>query len=134
MLAVVVGTGGDLQREPRTRIKGNDTGRFQPDCNGTEARVRCHDFVQGSVCVAEKRERVAVDAEIKAEFKSLNEKLDSALTTLYGCEESGQPGLRIRVDRIEQERRFIKVVLGWIGGILTVVVGERIKSYFTGNH
>lgn len=75
-----------------------------------------------------------MDAEIKAEFKSLNEKLDSALTTLYGCEESGQPGLRIRVDRIEQSAKLTVSMIRWIGGILTIVVGERIKSYFTGHH
>ena len=81
-----------------------------------------------------------MDAETATEFKNLNEKLDSALTTLYGCEKTGAPGMKIRVDRLEQTDKLRAVELEkaeasrntkikWLAGVVGVVVAERIKTW-----
>ena len=82
---------------------------------------------------------MTLDPLIKAEFDKLNlrfdvhtEKLDEVLTTVYGCDGAHVLGMKTRVDRLEQAEGRRGAWLKWVSGLLVVIIGERIKSYFKG--
>ena len=65
---------------------------------------------------------------IKAQLERIEDKLDKACGTIHG--EGEQPGLKGRVDRLEQIEAWRKWVVRGLGGAILVQVANTVVAWF----